>query len=116
MYSVDGMALDELYCTGQIPWPASGSAPSPGALPPAGSAAQAAGLAVLADLNDAIDAIGDLVLAESIHHSVLGNPTRVNASLTALATGEVPPPTPEVTRTPRAGVAHTYRSAIIANP
>ena len=112
---VDGLVLDELYRSGRIPWSAAGPQ-QPGALPPSGSAAQAAVLAVLADLDDAVDAVGDLTLAESVHHTVLGRAGRANASLTAMATGELPPPVTEVTRTPRSVIAHTYRIAIMANP
>jgi hypothetical protein len=112
---VDGLALADRYRAGQIPWSAGTTAP-PGQLPAAGSTQQRAVLAVLADLADAVDAVGDLVLAESIHQTVLGNPVRAGASLAALATGEVPAPEPDVTRTPRSGTAHTYRMAVIANP
>jgi len=113
---VDGLALDALYRANQIPWPAGTGTPAPGSLPRAGSAQQQAVLAVLATLDDAVDAVGDLVLAESMHHTVLGNPIRAGAGLAALATGELPPPETEVTRTPRSAVAHTYRVAIVANP
>jgi hypothetical protein len=113
---VDGLALDQLFRAGQIPFPAQGTPPSPGALPSLGTPEQAAVAAVLADLDAAVDAVGDLTLAESLHHTVLGNPVRAGATLAALATGAQPAPDPDVGRTPRTGVTHTYRIAIAANP
>jgi hypothetical protein len=115
---VDGLALDALYRAGKIPWSAgaAGAPVPPGKLPLAGSPQQQAVLAVLASLDDAVDAVGDLTLAESVHQIVQGNPVRTGATLAAMATGEVPPPETEVSRTPRSGMAHTYRVAIAANP
>jgi hypothetical protein len=102
---VDGLALNALAQAGQLSWPATATA-----------AQLQAVLAVLADLSDAVDAVGDVVLAESIFHTVQGNPARAGAALDALATGEIPPPELEVTRTPMPGVGHTYRVAVVVNP
>ena len=55
------------------------------------------------------DAVGDALLAESVHHVVNGNPTRAAATLDALERGEAPPPDLEVIRTPRSGAAFTHR-------
>jgi hypothetical protein len=115
---VDGLALDALYRAGTIGWSAgaAGAPVPPGGLPLAGSPQQQAVLAVLAGLDDAVDAVGDLALAESVHQVVQGNAVRAGAGLDALSTGEVPPPDPDVARTPRSGMAHSYRIAIVANP
>jgi hypothetical protein len=64
-------------------------------------------------LCDVVDAVSDLTLAESMHHVALGNPSRAGAVLDALSRGEVPPPEMEVVRTPRSGVAHAYRLAVL---
>src|SRR5262249_43985355 len=71
--------------------------------------AQAALIAELNLLDDAVDAVSDTLLAESVHHATQGNPLRVAATLDAVASGAAPPPEPEVTSTPRTGVALTSR-------
>ena len=64
-------------------------------------------------LGDAIDAVGDALLAESVHHVVRGNPSRAAATLEALERGVAPPPELEVLRTPRTGTALTYRELVL---
>jgi hypothetical protein len=64
-----------------------------------------------ANLVNLHDALGDLVLAESVHQSVQGNFDRVAASLDAFAKGEAPPEA-EIVRTPSSGIAITHRVAI----
>jgi hypothetical protein len=59
-------------------------------------------------LDDAVDALSDALLAESVHHAVQGNPLRTASTLDAAAGGAVPPEL-EVVRTPRTGIALTYR-------
>lgn len=63
----------------------------------------------LAALADAVDAVGDALLAESVYQSVRGNPLRAASTVEAIAGGETPPPELEVARTPRSGVALTHR-------
>jgi hypothetical protein len=53
--------------------------------------------------------VSDVLLAESIHQVVRGNPLRAAATLESIAGGDVPPPELEVARTPRTGVAVTHR-------
>ena len=60
-------------------------------------------------LDEAVDAVSDALLAESVHHAVQGNPTRTASTLDAIASGEVAPPQLEVIETPRTGTALTYR-------
>src|SRR6185503_6105122 len=60
-------------------------------------------------LDDAVDAVSDALLAESVHHAVQGNPLRTASTLDAVASGEAPPPELEVVRTPRSGSALTHR-------
>jgi hypothetical protein len=69
--------------------------------------------AELAALGDAVDAVSDALLAESVHHVVRGNPSRAAATLDALERGEAPPPDLEVIRTPRSGLAFTHRVATL---
>ena len=60
-------------------------------------------------LDEAVDAVSDALLAESLHQAVQGNPTRTASTLDAIANGEVAPPQLEVVNTPRTGTALTYR-------
>jgi hypothetical protein len=59
-------------------------------------------------LDNAVDAVSDALLAESVHHAVQGNPLRTTSTLDAVA-GGAPPPELEVVRTPRTGIALTHR-------
>jgi hypothetical protein len=54
---------------------------------------------VPARLNAMIDAIGDLLLAESVHHQAAGNPARAQPALTALDSGVTMPSTFDVVST-----------------
>jgi hypothetical protein len=67
----------------------------------------------LKNLEDAVDAIGDLVIAESVHQVAQGNTVRAGAILSAIAEGEAPPPELDVIRTPRTGIAITHRIAVV---
>jgi hypothetical protein len=70
---------------------------------------KAAVRACLESLAATVDAVADLLLAESVHQLVTGNPERASATLGTLAAGDHPPPEPEVVRTPRAGQTLTHR-------
>lgn len=65
-------------------------------------------------LDDALDAVADLTLAESVHQLLRGNTLRAGATLDAIARGDVPPPELDVVRTPRAGTALTQRLLAVA--
>jgi hypothetical protein len=60
-------------------------------------------------LDEMVDAVSDVVVAESVYHLVQGNPLRAGATLDAIATGEMAPPELEVVRTPRTGIGLTHR-------
>lgn len=105
--TVDGLALHRVRP--QIDWRSDPSLPDPG------SDDYAAIHAVLDDLDEAIDALADALLAESVHHAVQGNPMRAGASLDAASRGDVPPPDLEFVRTPRTGVGVTHRLILLAN-
>jgi hypothetical protein len=70
-------------------------------------------MAAIAELESSHDAVADLLLAESVHQLVSGNPARAAAAMDALGAGEAAPPEPEVVRTPRTGVTIQYRLAIL---
>jgi hypothetical protein len=60
-------------------------------------------------LDDALDAVSDLMLAESVFQLVSGNPLRAGLTVDAIGRGDYAPPEPEVLRTPRRGAAVTQR-------
>jgi hypothetical protein len=66
------------------------------------------------ELDDLVDAVSDLMLADAAHASVQGNPARARAIADAARSGTLPPE-PEVTRTPRTGVAFMNRIAVAMN-
>ena len=65
--------------------------------------------AQLQALDEMVDAVSDVIVAESVYHLVQGNPLRSGATLDAIATGEMAPPELEVVRTPRTGIGFTHR-------
>lgn len=65
------------------------------------------------DLADALDAVGDLVLAESVHQLVGGNPIRAGLTADTLGRGEDVPDTFRVLRTPHRARALTHRIATL---
>jgi hypothetical protein len=69
--------------------------------------------AQLQALDEMVDAVSDVIVAESVYHVVQGNPLRAGATLDAIATGEMPPPELEVVRTPRTGIGLTHRMLIL---
>ncbi|MCX5358388.1 FUSC family protein [Streptomyces sp. NBC_00124] len=68
---------------------------------------------LLEDLADALDAVGDLVLAESVHQLVGGNPIRAGLTADTLGRGEDVPDTFRVLRTPHRARALTHRVATL---
>lgn len=81
---------------------------------PAPSAEERAGVwAALRALDTLYDAVADLLLAESVHQLVQGNPERSAAALDALGGGEALPPEPDVVRTPRSGLSITHRVGVV---
>ena len=62
----------------------------------------------------ALDAVSDLLLAESVHMLVSGNPARAAAALDAASGGDAPPPEPQFVSTPSEGALFTHRLLAIA--
>jgi hypothetical protein len=69
--------------------------------------------AELAGLEQAVDAVSDALMAESIYQVVRGNPLRAASTVESIAGGETPPPELEVVRTPRTGIALTHRAVTL---
>jgi hypothetical protein len=63
-------------------------------------------------LDDTLDAISDLVIAESVFQMVQGNYSGMAANLEAYSTGERPPE-PAIAKTPRSGIRITHRVLLI---
>jgi hypothetical protein len=66
-------------------------------------------------LLNALDAVGDLALAEGVHQAAQGNFERIGATLDAYSSGAFPPD-PEVVQTPTAGTGLTQRVALQLTP
>ena len=101
-YVVDGLALLKLWKAGDLTFGRDG-------LPERGSQHYTALQEELAALGDAVDAVSDALMAESVYQVVRGNPLRAASTVESLAGGETPPPELEVVRTPRTGIALTHR-------
>ncbi|MFE7797448.1 LysM peptidoglycan-binding domain-containing protein [Nocardia sp. NPDC057440] len=71
---------------------------------------------ILDDLVDALDAVGDLLLAESVHQLVGGNPMRAGLAADTLGRGEDVPDRFDVLRTPHRGRAVTHRLVTVLPP
>ena len=102
---VDGRALHAAWRAGTL-W--SGR---PTASPPQRAAVER----LLRDLDDVIDAIGDVSIAESVFQIMRGNPVRAGGLIDAISRGERPP-APEFVRTPRSGIDVTHRLALLMSP
>ena len=83
-------------------------------LPAAGTPQRAALSTAITKLNDALDSVADLTLAESVHQLVRGNLLRAGATLDSIARGDTPPVEVDVVNTPRSGTALGYRLMTIA--
>ncbi len=82
---------------------------------PADPAQAAAIQAEIDRLADTMDAIADLMLAESVHQAVQGNYDRGRGVLQSITEGESPPEI-EIVKTPRSGRALTHRVALPLDP
>jgi hypothetical protein len=74
--------------------------------------------AIVAEVNrlaDAMDAIADVLLAESVHQAANGNMDRGKGVLQAITEGEAPPDI-EIVQTPRSGRSLTHRVALALDP
>jgi hypothetical protein len=65
--------------------------------------------AELGILEEAVDAVSDALMAETVYQVVRGNPLRATSTVESITGGETPPPELEVVRTPRTGIALTHR-------
>jgi hypothetical protein len=105
---VDGVVLLQQFHDDPNFWSAPG-------LPAAGSTDQASLTGAITRLDDAVDAVADLTLAESVHQLIRGNLVRAGATLDSIARGDTPPAEIEVIDTPRSGTALGYRLMTVAS-
>ena len=103
----DALALDRARQAGAL---APGSAWGPGL--PAPGPGQDALAALFATLDDTVDAISDVGLAEAVYQAMRGNPERAGGTFDAIArAGQLPDP--QVVSTPRGGTDHTERLCVL---
>ena len=66
-------------------------------------------------LRDAMDAVADLLLSESVHQVVQGNYARARGAVQAMTDAELAP-LPDVVQTPRSGRSLTHRVVALVDP
>ncbi len=102
---IDGYTLAKLARTG-LPW-------GQHDLPSAGSPTATALVAILDANSDAIDGVGDVLMAEGVHQFARGNSERAVATLDALALGTPPPSQLEVLAPPSRGIGVRHTVALL---
>ena len=100
---LDGLALERAGTDGTL----GASADWGAGLPPVG-ADRTALLALFAALDDMVDAIGDVGVAEAVYQTMRGNPDRAAGTLDAVSQAQRMPE-PQFVNTPRGGVDQTHR-------
>jgi hypothetical protein len=115
-HTVDGLRL--LDQQSNIPWGTQQTYHgdrTPFQWPATGDPTQMAVNNLVSQLGDTVDAISDLMLAESVHQLVGGNALRAGATVDAIGRGDTPPPVLDITRTPRRGGVITHRLLVLLN-
>jgi len=109
---VDGLALLRRFNDDETKFWSTPGLPAPG-LPPAGPVRDKLTTSIR-QLGDALDAVADLALSESVHQMLRGNRIRAGATLDAIARGDAPPQDLDVVQTPRAGTSLTHKLLAVA--
>ncbi len=103
----DALALDRARQAGALApgttWGAGLPAPGPD---------QDALLTLFSSLDDTVDAISDVGLAEAVYQAMRGNPERAGGTFDAIAQASQMPD-PQVVSTPRGGTDHTERLCVL---
>jgi hypothetical protein len=108
---VDGVKLRAAWQSGSLAPGAYWGAGLPLPALPA-NADQVAVLAILADIDDRMDGLGDVSLAESVFQIMRGSYGRAGGILDAISRGDHPPD-PDIVTTPRAGLDVTQRIMLL---
>jgi hypothetical protein len=103
---VDGLALERARQAGSLSPGGDWGATYPGL--PGPGADQNALLTLFAALDDAVDAIGDVGVAEAVYQTMRGNPDRAAGTFDGVSQAEQMPD-PQVVPTPRTGTDYTQR-------
>jgi hypothetical protein len=108
---VDALALDRARRDGTLApaadWGTGLPAPGP---------ARDSLLALFAALDDVVDAISDLAVAESVHQTLRGNPDRAGGASDGISRAQRSPE-PQIVDTPRGGIDQIHRvAALFAGP
>ncbi len=106
---VDGLVLHKAWLAGSI---ALDGADFQHAGAPSSPQEQAQAAAEFSRLAAALDAVTDLLLAESVFQMVAGDAAAANANMDAMAKG-VLPPEPAIAEQPRSGVPLTFRVGLV---
>ncbi len=106
---VDGFALRRAFLDGELDLDHADFASGDAARD---SADRAAVGRELTAMDRTVDAVADLLLAESVHQSVAGSASGAGASLDAMARGSLPPE-PAIIRQPRSAVPIHHRVALV---
>lgn len=102
---VDGLALRAAWTAGTFALGTGGLEVAPGD--------RSAVEAELRRLDETVDAVADLLLAESVHQVTVGSLSGAASTLDALAHGGVRPPDPAIAELPRGGTTLTHRVAVV---
>ena len=86
-----------------------------GGLPPANDRAVPIIRAEVKKLDDVMDALGDLVMAEAVYQIAAGDAITAEAVTSFMPAGNAPPE-PQVTESPTTGVAVNHRVALVMEP
>ena len=105
---VDGVKLRAAWQSGAL---APGQSWGAG-LPAAGDPAQTAIIGMLEQIDDAMSALSDVSIAESVFQIMRGNYGRVGGILDAVSRGDHPPD-PDIVSTPRPGLDMTHRLMLL---
>ena len=105
---VDGLGLLDKFHNDPNFWNHAG-------LPAPGTADRDSLTTAINRLDDAINAVADLALSESVHQLIRGNLLRAGATLDSIARGDTPPADIEIVDTPRSGTALGYRLLTVAS-
>jgi hypothetical protein len=78
--------------------------------------AQKTATALVRDLDDTVDAVGDLLLAESVHHLISGSPLRAGLAVDTLGRADGVPDEFESVRTPRSASSLDCHVGVVGPP
>jgi hypothetical protein len=103
---VDGLKLLERHRSGQIPWGTK-------SLPAGSGPKHDAVVSELGRVAEAVDAIADASMAESVYQLAQGNLTRSGAALNAANRGDTSPSELDVVNSARSGIGVTHRVGLL---